>query len=269
MGMIIRTAFNNQNWAGKCKNADRDRRLLKCKRDIVNTGYEIDKKGNCLANCWESTLCTEYYWDNVLGNFSDKARGNVFFVFSDIDNSLVLWGSSEVKKVDGRRVYFKKFKPYPREKWIRGLFSKDILGENWGSGTYRYIDAKIESKLKNVIATKDESFEDPIETVITDKEGQTTLRKHLSKERSIRLVAVFKQSLSEYKCWVCGFDFEVTYGPIGRGFIEAHHTKPVASLREGERVSTRDFAAVCSNCHRMIHRKNPPLNWNKLRIIKK
>lgn len=271
MGMIIRVAFNNQNWAGKCKNADqRDRRLIKCWQQVVDTGYKIDKNGNCLAGCWESTLCTKYFWGNVLGNFDTKrAQGNVFFVFSDIDNSLVLWGTSRVEKVVGNKVYFRKFKPMSPERWIRGLSSEDIIDQTWGQGTYRFIDTQTESKLKKLITLKDESFDDPIETVITDKEGKLSLIKHLVKERSTKLVSVFKQSLSSYKCCICGFDFEETYGAIGRGFIEAHHTKPVSSLKEGERVSTKDFVAVCSNCHRMIHREYPALDWRKIKVIQK
>ncbi len=156
----------------------------------------------------------------------------MFFVFLDVDNSFVLWGTSRVEKVVDNKVYFKKFKPMLPERWIRDLSSKDIIGQNWGHGTYRYINAQIESKLEKLITLKDESFDDPIETVITDKEGKLSLKKHLIKERSTKLVSAFKQSLSSYKCCICGFDFEETYGQIGEGFIEVHHIKPVSSLKE-------------------------------------
>lgn len=252
MGMVIRVAFNNQNWADKCKDADRDRRLFKCREQVVNTSYKVDKNGNCLAQCWESTLCKECFWESVIGSFASKAQGSVFFVYSDIDNSLVLWGKSKVKKIDGNRVYFEKFKPLPPERWIKGLSPKDVVGKNWRQGTYRYIDAQGESKLNDLINLKYESFDDPVETVIIDKEGKLSLRKHLVKERSTRLVSAFKQSLPSYKCWVCGFDFAETYGQIGAGFIEAHHTKPVSSLKENEQISIKDFVAVCSNCHRIV-----------------
>jgi 5-methylcytosine-specific restriction enzyme A len=59
-----------------------------------------------------------------------------------------------------------------------------------------------------------------------------------------------------YECMACGFDFEENYGEIGNEYIEAHHLKPIASLKEGESrtISDKDFAVLCSNCHRMIHR---------------
>jgi len=60
------------------------------------------------------------------------------------------------------------------------------------------------------------------------------------------------------RCQACGFDFASKYGvQLGEGFIEAHHLRPLSSLEEGE-VATytvaTDFAVLCSNCHRMIHR---------------
>ena len=58
------------------------------------------------------------------------------------------------------------------------------------------------------------------------------------------------------KCQVCGFDFGAVYGSHGRNFIEVHHKVPVSSLEEKTRIVPRtDMAVVCSNCHRMIHRK--------------
>ncbi|MBR3918614.1 MAG: HNH endonuclease [Clostridia bacterium] len=55
---------------------------------------------------------------------------------------------------------------------------------------------------------------------------------------------------------VCGFDFEKTYGDLGKDFIEVHHTKPLFSLEEEVKINPRtDLVCVCSNCHRMIHRK--------------
>ena len=71
------------------------------------------------------------------------------------------------------------------------------------------------------------------------------------------------------KCMVCGFDFYATYGDIGRDFIEVHHTKPLYSLDDEINVNPEtDLVCVCSNCHRMIHRKrNFIISIDKLRKI--
>jgi 5-methylcytosine-specific restriction protein A len=65
------------------------------------------------------------------------------------------------------------------------------------------------------------------------------------------------------RCQACDLDFEERYGKIGKGFIEAHHLKPIASLEEGVAVTydvAADFAVLCANCHRMIHRSDNPSN---------
>ena len=58
-----------------------------------------------------------------------------------------------------------------------------------------------------------------------------------------------------YSCSCCGFDFEATYGEVGRDFIEVHHNKPLYSLNEPMIVNpATDLDCVCSNCHKMLHR---------------
>jgi 5-methylcytosine-specific restriction protein A len=69
-------------------------------------------------------------------------------------------------------------------------------------------------------------------------------------------------------CQACDLDFEKRYGAIGKGFIEAHHLKPIATLEEGVAVTydvAADFAVLCANCHRMIHRSDDSSDLNKFR----
>jgi 5-methylcytosine-specific restriction enzyme A len=78
-------------------------------------------------------------------------------------------------------------------------------------------------------------------------------RKPALRERKIRSVLAHGGALA---CEACGFDFRQTYGDRGQGFIECHHVEPLHQT--GERAnSIRDLALLCSNCHRMIHRKPP------------
>jgi 5-methylcytosine-specific restriction protein A len=54
----------------------------------------------------------------------------------------------------------------------------------------------------------------------------------------------------------CGFDFEYSYGERGAGYIEVHHLRPVSSLENETKIDPKtEMTVVCSNCHRMIHRK--------------
>lgn len=71
-------------------------------------------------------------------------------------------------------------------------------------------------------------------------------------------------------CQACDVDMEKRYGTIGRGYIEAHHLKPISTLEEGVAVRydvREDFAVLCANCHRMIHRTSDPGDLNGFRKL--
>ena len=73
-----------------------------------------------------------------------------------------------------------------------------------------------------------------------------------------------------YICQGCGFDFEAVYGEVGREYIEAHHLTPLSELPDDQPVNLdpqKDFAVLCANCHRMVHRKNGPRTIEDLRNL--
>jgi hypothetical protein len=82
---------------------------------------------------------------------------------------------------------------------------------------------------------------------------------HRRREASLRrkkLVAAKIENSGKLKCEVkgCGFDFEARYGKIGEGFAHVHHTRPLAEVpTDGVKISLKDLAVVCANCHAMIH----------------
>jgi len=58
------------------------------------------------------------------------------------------------------------------------------------------------------------------------------------------------------RCQICDFDFGEVYGERGAGYIEVHHLRPVSSLVAETKIDPKtDMTVVCSNCHRMIHRR--------------
>jgi 5-methylcytosine-specific restriction enzyme A len=72
------------------------------------------------------------------------------------------------------------------------------------------------------------------------------------------------------RCQGCNLDFSERYGEIGKGFIEAHHLRPIATLEEGVSVTydvASDFAVLCSNCHRMIHRSADAADLSSFRKL--
>ena len=103
-------------------------------------------------------------------------------------------------------------------------------------------------------------------------EGKIKQKLHFVRERNAELVRQAKVlALKTYGCLICeccGMDFQSVYGRIGAGFIEAHHTKPVSTLhKDGEKTQIEDLAMVCSNCHRMLHRRRPWLERHELKQL--
>ena len=71
-----------------------------------------------------------------------------------------------------------------------------------------------------------------------------------------------------YQCFVCGRDFEATYGEIGKNFIHVHHLTPISTIgKEYELNVDTDLVPVCPNCHYMLHRKDPPYTIEELKDI--
>jgi hypothetical protein len=70
-------------------------------------------------------------------------------------------------------------------------------------------------------------------------------------------------------CTVCNFNFEYVYGDRGRDFIEVHHVKPLSTLDEEMIIDPQsDLVPICSNCHRMIHRrKDNVLTIEELKLL--
>jgi 5-methylcytosine-specific restriction protein A len=70
------------------------------------------------------------------------------------------------------------------------------------------------------------------------------------------------------QCSACGFDFESTYGEIGRNFIHVHHLQELSQLKKTYVVDPiRDLRPLCPNCHTMIHRTHPAMTITSLRSL--
>lgn len=107
--------------------------------------------------------------------------------------------------------------------------------------------------------------------IVEAEEGRLLTRLHRIRERNRALVAQRKlKAMKEcgcLRCEACHFDFAERYGQRGKGFIEAHHTKPVETLVEGSKTRLEDLALLCANCHRMVHAARPWLRIDELRDL--
>jgi len=147
---------------------------------------------------------------------------------------------------------------------FRDVYNKD------GSQTF-CLEFELNCKDSNVdptfINNFDRSFEE--EQYSGSPEGAEKYVRHKTRERDPTITKEKKKNFKEENgrlfCEVCNFDFSETYGSRGEGFIECHHNIP---LHEEEKITKlSDLTLLCSNCHRMIHRKKKWLTIKELKEL--
>ena len=113
----------------------------------------------------------------------------------------------------------------------------------------------------------DNKISEPLSEPDSYKEGRVSYVHAVGYERNQE---ARKACIDHYgcRCSVCGFDFEKVYGIIGRNFIEVHHIVPIHERKEEYVVNPiKDLIPLCSNCHSMIHRRNPVYSPDEIREI--
>lgn len=108
-------------------------------------------------------------------------------------------------------------------------------------------------ELDNDIKNNESNSE--LTTLMIDTEGKRIGYYTYRYERNSKL----RQAAIDYhglNCACCEFNFGKIYGEIGKDFIEVHHIRPIFSFTDEETVNPiTDLIPLCSNCHRMIHRR--------------
>ena len=201
-----------------------------------------------------SNVSKEILWFFETELLSEKGRKDITLFYN---------GS----KYDGYiKITIPEFDKNPRQRlfWSSslGVEFKSVLDKNNGSYPslrfFKKSSSEYEIEFINLSAIEENPFTEDDEP--SDKqEGKTEGKKKSywttkyerdpnNRRETIKLMGT--------KCVVCGFDFEETYGERGKDFIEVHHTKPLYELKDEVKLTPGiDLVCVCSNCHRMIHRK--------------
>jgi predicted HNH restriction endonuclease len=118
------------------------------------------------------------------------------------------------------------------------------------SALRKYIEFRTYQKQlnDNKILTKNEA-----ELSFTEGGKKVIISTVIERNRKLRDEAI---KIHKLNCQVCGFNFEEKYGEIGQEFIEVHHVVPLSEDYNPKKVDPKtDLNVVCSNCHKMIHRK--------------
>lgn len=126
-----------------------------------------------------------------------------------------------------------------------------IISENITDNSYndelKYFEGKINSRVKEVFTLTRNAF-----------------------ARKKCLEYHFPDKIN-YRCTLCGFDFEKQYGSLGEKFIEVHHIEShtTKSMTKGKHEinPVKDLIPICSNCHSVIHRLRPAVSIRKMEEI--
>lgn len=139
--------------------------------------------------------------------------------------------------------------------------SKEPYFERVSRGVYRLIDEADANQqppvdlLANQIVSDLEALAD--EESGTEGGKKAKLIAYFERNPALRVAAVAFHGTT---CKVCGFNFEIAYGEHGRNYIEVHHLVPISTLPESSSINPKeDLTVLCSNCHRMIHRRRDML----------
>ena len=133
------------------------------------------------------------------------------------------------------------------------------------------------SEMSRIVDFEDEEVEKSLKGI-----EKKVVRFHREKEKTYIKTdpALIKRLKKKYKytCQACNLKFDKIYGDYSdkKDYIEAHHLIPKSEILRkielGEELSRdeSDFAILCANCHRMIHKYAcPPLEKFKEKVIKK
>lgn len=168
--------------------------------------------------------------------------------FLAIDPSYQGKGMESYSKLD--KEVFEEFKNTRKELTsIASKIKKTVSNSNLGIKLYKIEDEEDEESFKV-------------------KEGKVIYKLHKHIERNSKINKKKKENHlkkeGKLDCEVCGFDFYLIYGELGKGFMECHHRKPLHEIKEESETTLKDLALVCANCHRMLHRDLDTLSVEEL-----
>lgn len=114
-------------------------------------------------------------------------------------------------------------------------------------------------------------IEEDIDGNIEVNEGAVIYKLHKYRERDTKIIKKKKERefirLGKLPCEACTFDFFQKYGNLGYKYIECHHRTPLSEISTSTKTSLNDLALVCSNCHRMLHRRADDLSVQGLKNL--
>lgn len=118
------------------------------------------------------------------------------------------------------------------------------------------LNEALEPYISSIFSTaNDEYFPETIESSPEIFEG---IKKQVSVNKYERSSIARAKCIEAHghSCKICNFNFEETYGELGKEFIHVHHITPIHSIGKNYKIDyVNDLIPVCPNCHAMLHRQ--------------
>jgi len=185
-------------------------------------------------------------------NYNSKVFDAHFEMGSqDTPRSRLFWSSEFSKEL--RNLFPQHYTHYTEDK--KSGISELLLSFEKRDGVHQYSlsfsgDIQLETVQQDVHSEViEESGPAQKEGAIKEYYGKRYERNPANRKKAIKIHGL--------TCKACNFNFEEVYGERGTDFIEVHHLKPICTFEgEAQAIDPKtDLLPLCSNCHRMIHRR--------------
>lgn len=194
------------------------------------------RTGHNYNNHWEGNLL---YWRGKKGSHKEQKsvrnilnKNSIVHIFTRIDNKQVKFNYEGIGKVEK----FKDTKPITVY-WRFDNFNNENLEDEKNVREEHYIEGKVE-----------------------DMSIRYYKRNMKAREKCLIYYG--------YNCSICGMNFEKMYGEIGKKFIEVHNLIEISKYDLDHIIDpVNELRPVCSNCHSMLHRKNPMYTIEEMKKI--
>ena len=166
---------------------------------------------------------------------------------------------------------FESLDPQSIQKSVNKVLKKAGFKPNYSTENYAYSFAKAFYDRTNrqvFLATGESATAEPLPPTSSQSYVEGA-RVAVLVERVERDPKARQKCIEHFGAWcrACEFDFEKTYGAIGKGYIHVHHHRRQLSSTRGKHHidPIKDLIPPCPNCHAMAHSDKKMLTVEQLR----
>jgi hypothetical protein len=98
-------------------------------------------------------------------------------------------------------------------------------------------------------------------------EGNSIFVAHIRHERNQTIIKAKKRHAKSLDCEICGFSLVRVYGANAKDYCEVHHLIQLSEAERETETYIKALAILCSNCHRVVHLRNPPFSLNEVKCM--